>query len=545
MNLKQLPLIYFEALDDGLNLLKKHLSADKKIVCHADVDIDGNQSMYILKRFLDSKLKGLSAEVIYTTNLGKYHGITTDFVDKVNSGIIINCWETTALDYIQLNKKIDLVIITDSSSSELELIKALNTDVLVLDHHDMENIPILGETAGGKYVIINPKSVESGLKNQEVRTRNDCFSAGLVVYEFLRHLENSLMVDLMLYQNAVMTLYSDGIPILLENSKIYVKETLMAAKLEPQMYTLLNSANCFHKQLTKNNMLYNINPLINKAIYYNKNYEVLDILLNNPGRLGGLKKYREEMDKIVDDAMGEEKTFGNHIVYMIKDSYEFEDESKYNLIRNLKGMIASRLANNYYRLALVGVIKDGKAYLSFRGDGDNKNYRALAREYLSDKFEAFAEGHKTSFGIEVMKEDLGGLLNHLEKSRSYYEKNQNGLSLGENSYTFGTSLMNKFNAKSLESLSQETGLSVIDLIYQMGDYNARNTSDMEKTVYMDLNDPSNMLVYQGSRGKVYQYQWFGIRAVAFKSLDPKYLVSAYIEQGVGLQIVLRQTNYLL
>lgn len=531
--LVELPLVPFDNITAGIDLLKKHLRNNTTIVGLADVDVDGVQSMYIMKRFLDYSLRGVEKNLIYTINQGKEHGLQDWLVAEINNGTVQNAWD---LNKRNEKVKVDLLIIVDSSMKEVERIKKLHCDVLVLDHHSVGEYPLVGETACGQYVLLNPKTSAKDCGEEWHWT--DGFSGGLVVYEFLRHIDPELMVNLKLYQTAVMTLYSDVIPVILSNSKMYVMETLLKSAMEPQIFSFIQSANCFEKQITKNNFLFSINPLINKAIRLNKNREVLDICLNRPGDLGKLKSYSVELQKQVDARLGREMMYGEHIVYYIE---EMEENKGSTLMLNIKGVIASRLTNQYSRMAFVGAKdSEGNFHLSFRGNQAGYNYLKLIQNFIHDKEpDAEVGGHKVSFGMCIKQETFSELLVYLENYFGEREKMQ----LPINSYTLGNMPSSVEGGEPLNKLCREHKVSAEEVLRQIGIYNCKNTSDMEKIIYVNPKDDT-ILKWRGERGKIQEYSFLGKRAVAFKKLDTNHLVRVYAEQGVSrTEVYLDTTIY--
>ena len=153
-----------------------------KIAVHCDVDVDGIGSGFIFKRAM-SFLTGISQ--IYMINEEKKHGIQEKHVELLNKN------------------PVDLLVILDSSSNELEIIKKFNCNVLVIDHHEVDHRELKGKTNDGKHVFIivnntidNPYGDEISCwlkqKNPKTNVKSENYvadskmSCGLVVYELFR-----------------------------------------------------------------------------------------------------------------------------------------------------------------------------------------------------------------------------------------------------------------------------------------------------------------------------------------------------------------------
>ena len=117
-------------------LLNNAIERKESVMIHCDVDVDGIGTGYILGRFIEAA-GGLKPS--YIINKSKEHGINEKHVNYFK------------------NNKIDLLIIVDSGSNDIEYIKNMNCNVLVIDHHEVEHSDLKGITNDGKhsYAIIN------------------------------------------------------------------------------------------------------------------------------------------------------------------------------------------------------------------------------------------------------------------------------------------------------------------------------------------------------------------------------------------------------
>ena len=179
-------MIPFRNVIEAIELLHYHIVKRSDVIVHCDVDMDGIGCGYIIKRFVQYIS---DKEYDYVINIEKEHGISDKHVPYFNS------------------KSIGLLIVVDSSSNELEAIKGLNCDVLVIDHHEVGHNELIGRTNDGhKYVIVNNLisnlnviNINNWLSSNNVNIRLDAYEAdsrmscGLVVYEILRILSLHLI----------------------------------------------------------------------------------------------------------------------------------------------------------------------------------------------------------------------------------------------------------------------------------------------------------------------------------------------------------------
>jgi len=135
--LEEPSMIPFKNLREGLELAHKHLTGDrtKLITLHGDVDMDGVGCTYIMNRFTQET--GGANRTRLMINKKKVHGVNEKHAEYFK------------------NREGELLIILDSGSNDLEYIKRMGCDVLVIDHHNVLHEETTGSTAGGKYVIIN------------------------------------------------------------------------------------------------------------------------------------------------------------------------------------------------------------------------------------------------------------------------------------------------------------------------------------------------------------------------------------------------------
>ena len=331
--------VTFKECDKAILMLHKHIASNSTIAIHCDVDVDGIGSGYIMGRFLSTQT---SSRPLYIINNDKVHGIQQKHADFF------------------LNKPIDLMIIVDSSSNELDVIKQFNCDVLVIDHHMIEHNDTYGKTNDGEheYIIIN--NVIDNLDNFNIKSikcwfskinssvseklgaykADDRMSCGLVVYELLRIYCETFMLgpvleNLRLYQWAGVTLLTDSIILNTDRNQWYMDNTVHSMEIEGTLKELLTGLSDFKVTLDKSVISYTIAPVINKAIRAGKSKEALKTVIYCPKTIGELLKYREDQDKAL--------VIGSTNVH-IESSHILRDLTDTDISRNYFGVIASKLS---------------------------------------------------------------------------------------------------------------------------------------------------------------------------------------------------------
>ena len=236
---KEPDLLEFKYQDEVIDLLYSHIRKRSKVCLLADVDVDGLGSADVVYEFLNSL--GLSGCIKPIINKDRVHGISDRHIEYINNKL-----------------KPDLFIIVDSSSSDLDIIRQFNCDVVVFDHHkiDFDRVGLenkdsailhRGETSSGLYYIVS--NILSDLSPD--------MSGCQVCYEFFRiieaklNLKSSILKSKLLYQIVGVTLFSDAIRLCNYRNQWYIQNTLCNFSMNSTLKVLMSSINKYSKVLTK------------------------------------------------------------------------------------------------------------------------------------------------------------------------------------------------------------------------------------------------------------------------------------------------------
>jgi len=492
-------------------MLFTHIIAGSRIAIHTDVDMDGVGSCYILKNWLLACRNDLSVDC--WINKKKQHGIDLGKSESFN----------------HLEKKYDLIIILDSSTNELEAIKDLDCDVLVIDHHEV-NIDLkelTGFTKGVntrldpfdktstnaekpcKYVIIN--SLVDNLPNFKA---SDTMSAGLATYEFLRYFQTvfnlpNLLEEKKLYQWAVITLFTDKMNNDNPRNIYYVQKARQMIDKEPGLAQMYNSLNCKSSFLSKSDINFSLAPTFNTAIRAGFSKEALDMALREPNNVGVLKVYKEIQQEVLLD-------FDNNInlqpLYVTKD---ITGEGK----ENYSGLIAQKLLSKYNRTAIVYTrCVDDKNMVagSFRGLLENMDYRQLL-----ENWGYYAQGHKTAFGFRFPVDEVDAIMQRL----CTVERQLNT----QDYLTAGTiSEHGKHHIYNIKEF-QETGN-----LWKLGILNSIMSSDINIVLSKD----DIKLKSVNDKGTYFTYDFNGVIVNSFEAITTE-KAYMYVEHQDRLRIYLR------
>ena len=162
-----LPSANLDNMQEGYELLKKHILNGSKIYICIDSDVDGFTSAALTYNFLmEQYAEKYNITIDYHVPEGKEHGLKT------------------IMDIFTDNKICDLIILPDSSSNDYEehkILKDMGYDILVLDHHEASGY-------SKNAIVINNQLSES--------YSNKSLSGVGVVYKFLGYFEAAFINDL-------------------------------------------------------------------------------------------------------------------------------------------------------------------------------------------------------------------------------------------------------------------------------------------------------------------------------------------------------------
>lgn len=489
----------FEALD----IIYKHCNKPSpNIAIHCDVDVDGIGTGYILGKTLQS-LFGIKP--LYIINKEKEHGIQQKHVE-----------------YFKL-KPLDLLIIVDSSSNEIDVIKQFNCDVVVIDHHELKTDELNGNTSGEncKYTVVNNTiknsenitikwwvdRVKSNTnENIELHDGDDRMSCGLVVYETLRILccalkAERLLENLRLFQWVGVTLFTDSILLNTPRNQWYIENTVMSQETESSLWKMLSQLNRFKASLDKTTINYTIAPVINKAIRAGHSGDALTCVIYRPDKIDSLVTFREQQEEAIN--------FGVCNVDS-RDSYILKDMTNSNINKNYNGVIASRLCGDLNKNTLVYRVSNGIVNGSFRGRLSSVDYRKVV-----DSYNEWSEGqgHKAAFGFSCRIEDLHDIMSKLATVESVISTKPLITAGKLNQHNPGVYVID-----SMDEFKRQGNL------WKLGIGNAKVSSDEQILITVSTEDIK--LIQQ--KGKLYIYDVLGLECKAFKPID-KSVVNIYVE----------------
>jgi single-stranded-DNA-specific exonuclease len=362
----------------GVDRIIEELKTGKPIGILGDYDVDGLLSIVILKDFLE-KLN--TRTVHYVPNrFNEGYGLSRDGIDFL------------------AERGVSLIITVDCGATaikEVEYAKTLGIDVIVTDHHELDDI------LPPAVALIDPKRKDSKFPFKEL--------AGVgVVYKLVQGIATRLQMileeDEFLDFVAVGTI-ADIVPIVDEN-RIFVKYGLNRLNRFEHMglKTLITTTGLGRRKLDTTQISFILAPRINACGRLGHAEPVLDLFFTED------EAFALQVAEQLNHDNQKRKEIENHIlaeaIEQIKETPNLSKGiviAKRNWHRGVIGLVASKLVEIYSKPVIVISIENGIAYGSGRSYGEFDIYSALkdCASYLISY-----GGHKYAVGLSLKTEKI-------------------------------------------------------------------------------------------------------------------------------------------
>lgn len=509
-------LILFNNEIPALQLIEKHINKNSNIAIHFDVDFDGIASGYII--YNELKRRGVQHELMII-NKDKEHGVQKKHVEYINE-----------------HKSCELLIIVDSSTDDIDIIKQFKCDVIVIDHHDVKAQQNKGYCNDGEHMFIvvnstiNADDFESN-KDELIRLNRETFknvekckgtqkmSCGLVVYEIMRvwyaiRGEQNILEKSRKYQWAAASLYTDQIDLINSRNQWYVQNMNKDRTIDEVLLKIAESIGKYNITLGKSFIQFKLAPLINKAIRANAGSEVLMIITHKPNTACELVKYNSMQENAIEKAVS--------YISEIDGKFIMLNTENIGVNRTYNGVIASKLCNDNKKSAVVYKMVNGIYKGSFRGAINGFNYKDICFNSSGVK----ASGHPSAFGFEANSEDEIRIV--MEKCINSEPKDEHVnhlISLGN----VADDMKGDYHIETLDELRQSKLL--VMLAYGNSNVNSSNEINIIASTY-DIR-------LLESNGKYYKYCLLDdMEIISFEALHGKYF-SIYAEYSNEIKLYAR------
>ena len=362
-----------------------------------DSDCDGFTSAALLLNYLNSLFPGFTQNnIVYRLHEGKQHGLILETIPE----------------------DVSLVIAPDSSSNDYEVHEALaarGIDVLVIDHHEAESV--------SKYACV--------INNQLCDYPTKSLSGVGMVYKFCCYIDKLLgrnnaeqFIDLV-----ALGIIADVMPLRDFETKHLIKLGLQQI-INPYFRGMtIKNEYSLGSEITPFGVAFYIAPYINAATRCGSQEEklilfesMLDFKAHEmiPSTKRGFKgtfetrveqacrnctniknrqnKARDASLKIIEQIIEQEGLLKNQIILIKLDS-------EHSIDRNLTGLVATKIANEYQKPTLVlneTVQEDGTILWAGSGRIFSQSNFTTFRKFLEESgFFEYATGHEGAFGAVI------------------------------------------------------------------------------------------------------------------------------------------------
>ncbi|MBI4746663.1 MAG: single-stranded-DNA-specific exonuclease RecJ, partial [Deltaproteobacteria bacterium] len=385
-----------KGMKEGVERVLKALHNKEKIAIYGDYDVDGITSTSILLMFL----KSAGADVSYyiPERIAEGYGLNADAIRSL------------------AEKGVTLVITVDcgiSDHTEVKLAKELGVDVIVTDHHEVPDDP------PPAYVVINPKQQGCPFPFKNLAGVGVAFNMIIALRATLRDegfWKGKEVPNLKEYLDLVaLGTIADVVPLVDEN-RIFVKYGLMelTASTKPGIIALKEISGLSDAQINAGMVGYRLAPRINAAGRVGKGVDGVRLLTS--------ERYDEaaSIAKLLDDGnkerQGLEEVILREATEMAEAGLIYGRKSLVLASENwhpgVIGIVASRIAEKYYRPTVMIALKNGVGKGSARSIHPFMLYEGLKEcSHLLNEF----GGHDYAAGLSINEENV-------EKFRDAFER---------------------------------------------------------------------------------------------------------------------------
>jgi len=363
-------------MDKAVARIKLAQQNREKVLVHGDYDVDGVTSTAILHKALTK----LGLEVI------------NYIPHRVHDGYGLNENVVT----VAQTKKVSLLIAVDcgvTANRQVELLNKAGIDVIVIDHHEPSEEGIPAAVA-----VVDPK-------------RKDCSYPfkHLAAVGLVAKLTHALFGEMQVEDLDLVALgtIADVVQLTGEN-RIIVKAGLprISATTNKGLSALMEVARIKDKKMRPYHAGFILGPRLNATGRMDSAQKSLDLLLSETDGEA------EELAQFLETTNGERQRLQREIIEdaisLVEREVNFRDHkvivlSKAGWHKGVLGIVASRLAETYYRPAIVISLQDGVGTASARSIEGFHLHEALAS--CAPMLENFG-GHKLAAGLTIREENV-------------------------------------------------------------------------------------------------------------------------------------------
>ncbi len=363
-------------MDLAVSRIKLAKEKSERVLIYGDYDVDGVTSSVILKRILTEM--GLTVSNYIPNRMKEGYGLNFEIVHRAKKN------------------NINLLIAVDCGINAIEQIKALNDqgiDVIVIDHHEPSR-----QSLPQAQAIINPKRADCPYPFKNLA------SVGLCA-KLSQALLGKIPEDIL--DLVALGTIADVAELKGEN-RILTKEGLLRIPNTKHkgLLALLHSSGIYGKKIKPYSVGFILGPRINATGRIGSAEKALELLLSDDfEKAMALAQSLEEDNRLRQKT---QKEVAQEAISLVERDVNFKEHrvivlSSEGWHRGVVGIVASRIADTFYRPTIVISEQDGIGVGSARSIDSFHLYDALSA--CSDLLENFG-GHEHAAGITIRKENI-------------------------------------------------------------------------------------------------------------------------------------------
>ena len=406
-----------DLLDNMIEGVKRLISAIKnqeKIFLIVDCDADGFTASAALVNYIYKVFPSAMDLLSIQLHEGKEHGIEEKWLEE----IIANEYK--------------LVICPDASSNDYKQHKFLKDngiDVLVLDHHDAEEVSenaiiinnqlsdYPNKTLSGVGVVYKFCSkIDELMKIKEADTILDLVSLGMIADMMdMRNFETKHLI-----QKGLTRIENPFFKALVERQAYSIGETVTPIGVAFYIAPLINATIRVGTQAEKevmfkamlNHCAYDMIPSTKRGEKGKAEAVVVQAVRNATNVRNRQKKARDNGFEYVEQIIAANNLDKNKIIVV---------QVSEDLDKNLTGLIANQLMAKYQKpVLLVRETDEGLLQGSARGY-DKSELKDLKSFLLESGFMEYAEGHASAMGVGIYKDKVNALVDYSNTVLANYD----------------------------------------------------------------------------------------------------------------------------
>ena len=368
-------------MDVAVDRLNDAMGRKERIMVYGDYDVDGCTAVALVYKFLQQ----------FYSNIEYY------IPDRYEEGYGIS---RKGLDYAA-EQQVKLIIVLDcgiKAIDEIAYAKSLGIDFIICDHH------VPDDEMPDAVAILNPKRADSTYPFKHLC---GCGVGFKFMQAFAKNNGISFSQLIPLLDFCAVSIAADIVPVMGEN-RILAFHGLKQLNQNPSvgLKSIIEICGLSGRELTMSDIVFKIGPRINASGRVQNGTETVDLLVEKDlkralAEATHINEYNEQR-KDIDKQMSEE---ANQIVERLESQEHQPAIVLYNdgWKKGVVGIVASRVAEIYYRPTVVLSCNDGMATGSARSVAGYDIYDAI--KSCRDLLENFG-GHTYAVGLSLKVENI-------------------------------------------------------------------------------------------------------------------------------------------